>query len=335
MERFFVNFYLLMAKASTKLVAKTILAICFYFSIGFQTPLHAEVRGIYINTPTILSKKKLGYLIQKSLETDITTFVIDMELANDSLSMKKYSENIALVLSHHLEYVARVAIFPGGATPEQVIDKSFWQKKLSLIKKAISLGAKAIQLDYIRYNTKQKPSPNNEKKIHEVISWFKKQLKKEVIPLQIDVFGLTTHGPMEEIGQNVVTFSDTIDVLCPMIYPSHFQPYSTSHKKPFETISTALIKLKEQFAEEELPIPFKVIPYIEVVNFRRHNQSNDKKIEYLKKQIEGVRATTNEGWYTWSAGNFYDPLFQILREEKNRPLSATRPLESSRQKITD
>ena len=50
-------------------------------------------------------------------------------------------------------------MFPGGGTKEQIENPAIWQKKYTLAKQAVDWGANQIQLDYIRYNTKQKASP--------------------------------------------------------------------------------------------------------------------------------------------------------------------------------
>ena len=55
-------------------------------------------------------------------------------------------------------------------------DPTFWQKKYTLVKQAVAWGASEIQLDYIRYSTKQKPSSQNAKDIYVIIQWYKNKL---------------------------------------------------------------------------------------------------------------------------------------------------------------
>ncbi len=76
-------------------------------------------------------------------------------------------------------------MFPGGGTPQQINRWQIGEKKYKLAEYAISYGAKEIQLDYIRYNTKQPPSAQNAQNILKIIRWFKTRLDQQNIPLQL------------------------------------------------------------------------------------------------------------------------------------------------------
>lgn len=278
------------------------MALFFLLVLFFNSPLYAT-KGIYLTQYTLENTAFLNNIIKHSKASGIDTFVIDMELPS-----KRYQQNIALVKQNGIKYVARITMFPGGAKPGELLDQAIWEKRYKLVQEAINYGAQEIQLDYIRYSAKQKASPKNAQDVLQVITWFRKQIPQD-IPLQIDVFGIASFGESKYIGQNIKMFSDSVNAICPMVYPSHYDPYPYHSARPYDTILVSLTHLKKQFGGQ---MPIKLIPYIEMANYHYPNMSRDKKIAYIKAQIRATKAAGADGWYAWSAHNRYDNLFAIL-----------------------
>ena len=189
------------------------------------------------------------------------------------------------------------------------------QKKYRLVQQAVDWGASQIQLDYIRFNTKQKPSPENAKRILAIIQWYKNKLSGQNIPLQVDVFGIASFGESKYIGQNIKLFSQTVDAICPMVYPSHYVPFPQHFKQPFETVYDSLINLRKQFNDAQA-MPVKIYAYIELSNYH-FPMSHGKTLDYIEAQLDAVKEAGADGWYAWSPHNRYDNLFYILQEDKN------------------
>lgn len=266
------------------------------------------VRGIYITQYMFENTAFLNHLITGAKRAGINTFVVDMEKPS-----KQYRDNLDLLRENHINYVARIIMFPGGGTPAQIENPTVWQKKYALVKQAVDWGAKEIQLDYIRYNTKQKPSPNNAKNVLKIISWYKNKLSGQNIPLQVDVFGIASFGESKYIGQNIQLFSQNVDAICPMVYPSHYVPFQEHFKKPYDTVYVSLKHIKGQFGEK---MPMKMYPYIELSNYH-YPMSKPKKMEYIRAQIKAVHDAGADGWYAWSPHNRYDNLFSVLEGQKS------------------
>ena len=265
-----------------------------------------SVKGIYLTQYTAENTKTLNYMIDNAKKSGITTFVIDMDRPSKALR-----DNLGIVKASGIKYVARVVVFPDGGTAEAVGNPDIWQKRYTLVKQAVDWGADEIQLDYIRYNTKQKPSQQNAKNIHEIIKWYKTKLAQDNIPLQIDVFGVSSYGESLYIGQNIKLFSETVDAICPMVYPSHYEPFAKHYNTPYDTIYDSLESIKKQFNGTT---PMKVIAYIELSNYH-YRMSRAQKIDYIKEQMEAVHDAGIEGWYAWSPHNQYDNLFSILQNK--------------------
>jgi len=264
-----------------------------------------NVKGIYLTQYTVQNSQTLHYLIKQAKASGIDTFVIDIEFPS-----KQTKDNIAMVKENGIKFVARITMFPGGGTAAQIKNPEVWQKKFNLVKLALDYGADAIQLDYIRYNTKQRASQENAQDILKIISWYKNKLGNT--QLQIDVFGETSFGESKYIGQNAKLFSQSVDVLCPMVYPSHYHPYQTHSAKPYETVHSSLERMQEQFGENR---PVNIIAYIEMANYHYPKMGGAKRMDYIKAQIKAVKDSGVEGWYAWSANNHYDYLFKVLQNQ--------------------
>lgn len=269
----------------------------------FPVVSYAFIQGIYITQPVAENRTLFLSIMQQAQAVGINTVVVDV-----SRQSRVLQRNIQLIPSHGLNFVARIVMFPHGGSHNQITNQNDWEKKFNLAKYAIHLGAQEIQLDYIRYNTAQPPSPENARYIKQVIAWFKQRLAIYQIPLEIAVFGETAYKPSKNIGQNLKLFADQVDVIAPMLYPSHFEPYLYYSNRPYLTVYDALLALRNQFDGE---LPIKVYAYIETSNYR-YKMSSSQRIHYIRDQIRAVHDAKVDGWYAWSANNKYYYLFKAL-----------------------
>lgn len=264
------------------------------------------VKGIYITQSTMDDTKYLTYLVERAKKVGISTFIVDLETPPS----KRYIANLALLKNNGIHYVARIIVFPGGGTAAQVHSMEYLQKKNKLAQLAIQHGASQIQLDYIRYSSKQPPSAQNAKDITNVIAWFKKQIN---VPLQVDMFGIASFGESKYIGQNVKLIGTQADAICPMVYPSHYEPYKLHAVAPYDTVYKSLMSIRKQFNDQ--PLPFKLYPYIELSNYR-YPLSKQKKLDYIYAQIQAAEHANADGWYVWSPHNYYDNLFLVMETKQ-------------------
>lgn len=274
-------------------------AIFFLFIFSLNT--FAFSRGIYITQSTAQNKTKMAYLISNAKKYHIDTFIIDV-----TSQSKGYAAAVKNVLQNGIHYVARIVIFPHGGTHAQVVDKSIWQKRLNLAKYAAGLGASAIQLDYIRYRSEYPASPEKAKYILKVVQYFKKEVSP--VPLQIDIFGISTLRPAHTIGQDPASLAVAVNAFCPMVYPSHYEPFIFHSNHPYETVFNSVNSLKKILQNHP---GVSIYAYIEIYNYRFHLSAASKS-HYIKAEIKAAHDAGANGWYVWSATNHYAPLFQVL-----------------------
>jgi hypothetical protein len=264
---------------------------------------YAKQFGIYITEGTATKTKQFKSLIRQAKRSGLNTFVVDYSYRN-----RIFSRNIKLLRANGIRYVARIIVFPHGASRSQMTNRHYWKKRFRFVTAALKNGAQEIQLDYIRYSIKNPSSRANAPRVNRVIKWFRQHIPKN-IPLQIDVFGIAAHQPSRAIGQNLKLFAPNIDAVCPMVYPSHYHPAHEYVSKPYKTIAHSLKLMHRQFNGK---LPFQLYPYLEVNNFRKPFRGS-KLTHYISQQILAAKNSHTDGYYFWSANNYYTPLFRTLR----------------------
>lgn len=292
-----------------KIIVKCICVCAGLFICSFPTA-YAWDKGIYITQNMLEAPKKLDYFIRESKATGINTFVIDHEYFS-----KSYAPAIAKVKAAGIKAVTRIVVFSDGGNAKQVRSQAHWEEKFKLVNDAIKAGTDAVQLDYIRYSSKQPADPQHAKDIYKIIKWFKNKMIAAKIPLEIDIFGEVSYYPSMHIGQDIKMFADSVDGVNPMVYPSHFWPYQKYSADPYKTIHNSLSALVHQFNGKP---PFRIHAFIEAVNYHYIKKTTAaQKQKYLLQEIRAVEDTKGvSGWYVWSANNVYDNLFQVLRNNK-------------------
>lgn len=288
-----------------KFLLKVVLAILILFGATVNSAF-AWVKGIYISDETLENTPRFTKILSQAKAAGINMMVIDFERPS-----ARYRENIKLVKESGLRYVARIVVFPEGANDAQANSLEYRESRYQLVKQALAMGAQEIQLDYIRYAASQRPSAQNAQKIHQVIKWFRSRIPAD-IPLQIDVFGVAAFSSSVYIGQDLRLFADTVDAVCPMVYPSHFEPFKRYARMPYSAVRGALVALQRQFHGK---VPFKVYPYIETYNYR-YPLSPQAKLDYIEGELDAVEAGGANGWIFWNPHNMYDNLFWVLIHRK-------------------
>src|SRR6185437_3169357 len=216
-----------------KLSSKSLLAAL--VSIGLISAAQAWDKGIYLTQYTLEKPDKLNYLLREAKASGINTFVVDHEYYSSH-----YAAAIAKVKDAGIKVVVRVVIFSNGGNAAQIRSQAHWEDRLKLINDAIKSGANAIQLDYIRYSSKEPANPQHAKDIYQIIKWYKQKINAQNIPMEIDIFGEVGYYPSMHIGKDIKMFADSVDGVNPMVYLSHFWPYQKYSAEPYKTINNSL-----------------------------------------------------------------------------------------------
>ncbi len=130
-----------------------------------------------------------------------------------------------------------------------------WQYAADLAHEAYDLGFSEVQFDYVRFPDEKRlvsetvyPLANGRTRaqvIRDQLGFVRKSLKPRGIRVTADVFGLTATDTTDMgIGQRWELFVDQVDVVLPMLYPSHFArgtyKLRNPNAHPYKTIDNAL-----------------------------------------------------------------------------------------------
>lgn len=199
--------------------------------------------------------------------------------------------------------------------------KEVWDYNIEVAKEAAKQGFKEIQFDYVRFPEgfeKRADSlkyTKNELSRIETVAAFVKYAREQLEPLgirvSVDIFGYAASVPAAEgIGQDFVKISDQVDIICPMIYPSHYTTgwfnAKDPDKAPYQTIKGAVTDTLEKLEPlgDKKPI---IRPWIQ--DFTASWLGKGHYTKYGKHEVEEQIRALNEmnidEYLLWNANNRY------------------------------
>ncbi|MFH1362072.1 MAG: putative glycoside hydrolase, partial [bacterium] len=195
-----------------------------------------------------------------------------------------------------------------------------------IAEKAALCGVDEVQFDYIRFpaerGARQAVYPFHQEGVSKVeaINAFLKEAKERLDKYQtsiaVDIFGVTawqSKNDIEMLGQDLKKMAPYIDVLCPMLYPSHFHAgydgFDNPGSYPYYFLYTGLWKMQQMLSGESVAI----VPWLQGFNLRSPNFGPT----YILDQIKACQDGQAAGFLVWNARNRYEVAFDALRQERN------------------
>ncbi len=200
-------------------------------------------------------------------------------------------------------------------------NKDVWDYNIEVAKEAAKHGFKEIQFDYVRFPEgfekradSLKYTKNELSRIDTVaafVEYAREQLEPLGIKVSVDIFGYAASVPAAEgIGQDFVKISNQVDIICPMIYPSHYTTgwfnAKDPDKAPYQTIKGAIVDTQKKLDPlgEEQPI---IRPWIQ--DFTASWLGKGHYTKYGKHEVEEqIRALSEmkiDEYLLWNASNRY------------------------------
>jgi hypothetical protein len=104
------------------------------------------------------------------------------------------------------------------------------------------------------------------------------------------------------IGQNLIAIEPLVDVICPMVYPSHFYPgdlgLSIPNDHPYEVILWSLQNGVEHINGQRN----KLRPWLQDFSYGEGIEYGDAEVA---AQIQATREFGANGWMLWAPDNEY------------------------------
>jgi len=292
-----------------------------------------------LNAMVIDIKDDLGYITYKTDNPKLQKFGTPMRFIKDIGSLME------TLKKHQVYPIARIVVFKDSVLAKKHPELSFvtsngtvwqngkkdsfvnpyrkevWDYNIAVAKEAAKLGFKEIQFDYVRFPEGFEKKADNlkftktDQSRTDVVSGFVKYAREQLEPLgvrvSVDIFGYAASVPAAEgIGQDFAKISSSVNVISPMIYPSH---YSTGwfkqpdpDKAPYATIKGAMVDTHKKLDPLEGAKPV-IRPWIQ--DFTASWLGSGHYIKYgaaeVQAQIKALHESGVDEYLLWNATNRY------------------------------
>ena len=267
-----------------------------------------------------------------------------VKLAIEAGANRAYIKNVRRMLdtlrAHNIYPIARIVVFKdpilAEAKPEFAVkqkdgsvwkdnkgkawvdtyNRSVWDYNIAIAREAIELGFSEVQWDYIRFTDAPMsyraravyPAAVNRRRqdaVREFMLYSRQQLADLKVPITADVFGLTvsTKGDMG-IGQEWEKMVDAVDVILPMVYPSHYIRVNYGLSSPNAYPYRVIYRSMQDAIERTRPIANAAIirPWLQAFTLGPPKYGP----AHVRAQIQAVYDVGLKEWVLWSPGSNYD-----------------------------
>ena len=202
-----------------------------------------------------------------------------------------------------------------------------WEYNIRIAQELIKAGFDEIQFDYIRFPTDgvnlyqaeyrwKNPGMDMEGAL---ISFLKYARKNIQAPIGIDVYGANGwYRSGARTGQDVEMLADYVDIICPMLYPSHFeQPFlahSPADNRPYRIYYFGSYRNTIIVRNKAIVRPWVQAFYLGVSYDRAYYNPT-----YVTLETFGVYDSINRGFMYWNNGGRYEDITPGAPDEVEFP----------------
>jgi hypothetical protein len=195
--------------------------------------------------------------------------------------------------------------------------RELWAYNIGVAEELVKMGFGEIQFDYIRFPEpyaslpKQVfPGAENMSKPDALAAYLKEaktRLNKLGVRSTADIFGLvTTVGGPLEVGQYWEKIAPNVDVVLPMVYPSHY-PHgelgiANPNAEPYKVIMTSITRARQRDTKLGVTEPEHIRPWLQAFTLGKPAYG----AEELKAEKQAVYDSGYDGWVMWNPGSIYD-----------------------------
>ena len=243
--------------------------------------------------------------------------------------------------AHKILPIARLVVFKDSVTarvhPEWTIrrqDNSVWRDKkgiawvnpyhhelwnynIGVAEELAKMGFGEIQFDYIRF---PEPYPSLPKQVFpdnkgvskpELLAQFLQEANERFDKLGVrttaDIFGLvTTVGGPLEVGQWWEKISPHVDVVLPMVYPSHYPRgdlgLAVPNAEPYKVLTIALSRARQRDQKLGIRKPEHIRPWLQAFTLGKPPYGPAE----IEAQKKGTYDSGYDGWVLWNPGSKYE-----------------------------
>jgi hypothetical protein len=292
----------------------------------------------------IADKTEINSFVIDVKEGGEISYPSKVKLAIEVGANREYIRNVRRMLdtlrAHNIYPIARIVVFKdpvlAEAKPELAVknkdgsvwkdnkgkawvdtyNRAVWDYNIALAREAVELGFSEVQWDYIRFTDAPMSyraravypaaaGRTRQDAVREFMLYSREKLKDLKVPITADVFGLTvsTKGDMG-IGQEWEKMIDAVDVILPMVYPSHYIPGNYGLSSPNAYPYRVIYRSMQDAIDRSKPFSnaATIRPWLQAFTLGppRYGPA------HVRAQIQAVYDVGLEEWVLWSPGSNYD-----------------------------
>jgi hypothetical protein len=271
------------------------------------------------------------------------TYGSDLDMAKKIDAGRRYFDAAQLVENaarHNLKLIARIVCFRDnylsrhkglgikddsgnvwldykGMAWTNPYDEAVQDYLIAVAKEIVQKGIRSIAFDYLRFPTDGEVWRIRLTKVKgsrvDAIANFLQKAKKQIdAEIGVCVFGFSVWHKLRSEGQDLEELGQHIDVLYPMLYPSHFARNFKNEEdemwRNYWIYYDSVIK-----ASKTLPAGVKVVPFVQGFEYRAKKFDAD----YVFNQIDGVLSSAGNGFMVWNARSDYSTCWPALEWARN------------------
>ncbi|CAN5678288.1 hypothetical protein BH20ACT10_BH20ACT10_06240 [soil metagenome] len=197
-----------------------------------------------------------------------------------------------------------------GSTWADPYSREVWEYNVAVAREAAEAGFDEIQFDYVRFpsdgpmETLSYPAETDEENtIAAFLEYASEELEPSGAKVAADVFGLASGDGGAGVGQNIREMAPHLDVVNPMVYPSHFPVgtygLDTPNAAPYEVIENAMADFQ---ADAEASNPeLEIRPWLQDFDYGEPPYGPAE----VEAQIQATYDSGETGWLLWNPSNEY------------------------------
>ncbi len=270
------------------------------------------MRGLYIPNRQANSLPYMRSVIERGRPLGVNMVVMDVHPFGTH-RVRINREVLDYLKSEGVYIAGRVVCFQDGLKSLPV-PVEYMLRLYGVIEETARAGFNEVQLDYIRFPDGAPYYALSAKYgfVDDLLQKARAVTDARGVKLSADLFGRVVYNRDDIIGQKVENFAKHVEVIYPMLYPSHFTGDNYRMANPGETIkdgtNRGIVRVRGTGVRIQ---PFiQAFPY----NIQWARVSLDK---YVEMQIVAAESTEARGWVAWNAKGEYDCVFRALGNMKN------------------
>ena len=305
-----------------------------------------------------------AFVIDIKNDSGEVTFHMDTQTVQEIDSDINYIPDLEALITtckeHNIYLIARIVAFKdpylAQAKPELALKKTdgsifydnsglawvnpyeqgVWDYLMEIAAESARLGFDEIQFDYVRFSTDRGMQDVDfglnaaQTDKTEIITEFMKYAHNTLSPLSVkvsaDVFGTIIDNSYDQsiVGQDYFSLASHADVICPMVYPSHYGPgvyqIPVPDAAPYDTVFAAMTASRKSMNEYDSGFissldtrgetaSASVRPWLQAFTASWVNGYIPYTPEEVRAQIQAVYDAGYHEWILWNASVKYDPAY--------------------------